>query len=380
MASNEVGHSSRIQTDDSVIHCGPCLSEGNSIDAYQICENCCEYLCDTCVRYHKKFSATSGHMIVKKDEFSKTQDFDDRHLFDFDQPIEDVPDLHPTTREHKEKYASLILSHCGDLNVKTPDDTKNCYITGCTLLTSGYLVLTDYENRSVKVLDTKHHAVLSEVFLNDAPWDVTMVTFHKLVVTLPSAQLIQYFTVDFGVLSKGECLVENGECRGIAHYDGHLVVSYDKPSKIQILSLDGHVLKSFKQDANGIHMFLCPHYVAISPDGKFIYISDRDTFTITKITFEGEIVASYEDRELCSPRGIVAKGDGTLIICNWRNNKLHLISSACEKVQILQPVSDDVLCPSAVCFCEDLNKLYVSRHWVGAHPNYINNIKVLEFE
>ncbi|KAL4217821.1 hypothetical protein ACF0H5_022560 [Mactra antiquata] len=401
MATNSIGLFDNVSADVRAIRCGPCLTEGNSIDAYHICENCCEYLCATCVRYHRKFTATAKHVIVKKSPFLEsnllenyleTNDGfssfnDDQHSSSADRPTESKQNthlsssgVHQTTRDNIEKYSMLIVAHCGDLNVKTEDDSRNCFITGCTLLTSGYLVITDHENRSVKIVDTKHSAILSELFLEDAPWDVTMVSSHRLAVTLPKARLIQYMIVEFGVLYEDQHVMLNGECRGIAHHDGHLVVSYDKPSMVQILSLDGHVLKSFDQNQNGVDLFRCPQYVAIGPDGRSIYVSDRDTFKITKITFEGKILATYVDHELCSPRGICAKGDGTLIICNWRNNKLHLISSACEKVKILQPLSDDVLCPTTVCFCDDLNKLYVSRHWVGAHPNYVNNMKVFEFE
>ena len=44
--------------------CDPCGNEGNMIEARQYCGVCSEFLCDPCVKYHRKFQITKNHKIV----------------------------------------------------------------------------------------------------------------------------------------------------------------------------------------------------------------------------------------------------------------------------------------------------------------------------
>ena len=44
--------------------CGPCGNKGNVIEAKQYCEVCAEFLCDHCVKYHRKLQIPTNHKTV----------------------------------------------------------------------------------------------------------------------------------------------------------------------------------------------------------------------------------------------------------------------------------------------------------------------------
>ena len=45
------------------IFCAPCLSENKSVAAFRFCAQCREYLCQNCVRHHKKLGLTKYHYL-----------------------------------------------------------------------------------------------------------------------------------------------------------------------------------------------------------------------------------------------------------------------------------------------------------------------------
>lgn len=368
---------------EPTIHCDPCLSELNTVDAEMFCEDCNQYLCHTCIRYHKKFSATENHILLDKDTMQRISSSADKYnVFNVNDPIEPNP-AGPSSPidNHKSEFEFKILKHIDDINIKTERDTKDCNITGSELLSSEYLALADYENQSVKILDPVRRQITAEIDLSSPPWDVTVLAPGELAVTLPKESKIQFVNFDNTGVYKGRTISTDGICRGISHSFGRLVVTFDEPQcKVEIMDPDGYVIKTISKTHNGKSLFKCPQNIAVTPDGKYIYITDRVTCNVTKMTYDGHVIAIYDDPELCSPEGIVATKDGSVIVCNYKNNMLHLVSPSCKKIKIIRPLSDDVLCPTAVCYCEERNKLYVSKWWIGAHPLYVNHVTVFEFE
>ena len=50
--------------------CGPCKSEGNEVEAKEFCGDCSDYLCDPCVKYHRKLPSLKSHKILSADDVS----------------------------------------------------------------------------------------------------------------------------------------------------------------------------------------------------------------------------------------------------------------------------------------------------------------------
>ena len=70
------------------------------------------------------------------------------------------------------------------VNVKAGDDKKTPDIRGCTVMTNGDVVLCDFYNCKIKLLNSS--GVLSRnVKLSSQPWDFSVLDPTSVIVTLP---------------------------------------------------------------------------------------------------------------------------------------------------------------------------------------------------
>ena len=70
------------------------------------------------------------------------------------------------------------------INVKLQSDAEDAWISGSTFLSSGELVLCDFNNKKLKLLD-KSLQMKESIDVSEIPWDVAAVNHHQVIVTFP---------------------------------------------------------------------------------------------------------------------------------------------------------------------------------------------------
>ena len=56
----------RSGSDQTFEHeCSSCQYDGATVEATGYCVDCTEYLCDTCIAFHKRSRASRGHTVLK---------------------------------------------------------------------------------------------------------------------------------------------------------------------------------------------------------------------------------------------------------------------------------------------------------------------------
>lgn len=140
----------------------------------------------------------------------------------------------------------------GEINVQTANDRYTCMVMGMVTIGDDKLAVTDYNNNSVKIVKIKQQKVVSHIQLSYEPWDVVLISDDVLAVSTPNEQTIHFLAISVsGKLSKGRELKVDGACRGLAYYGDTLVVTFDdQPGKVQIMNLQGKVLKSIERDVH----------------------------------------------------------------------------------------------------------------------------------
>ncbi|XP_060586969.1 E3 ubiquitin-protein ligase TRIM71-like [Ruditapes philippinarum] len=81
-----------------------------------------------------------------------------------------------TQKTLKIKFPSVQIksrrsSHQGEISVKTSKDKDMCWITGMTLLTPDLLIITDRNNKAVKMVVTSRQSVSDQLQLDANPWE-----------------------------------------------------------------------------------------------------------------------------------------------------------------------------------------------------------------
>ncbi|XP_053407735.1 uncharacterized protein LOC123547507 [Mercenaria mercenaria] len=265
----------------------------------------------------------------------------------------------------------LKYSHQGSVSVKTTQDKNMCYVTGMALLTPSKLVLTDYNNQSIKMIDTNSNSISHQLKPETAPGDLTLVTRDQLAVTLPGKNKIQFVSASSNKLSlKHTFKVDDGFCNGLSCYQEKLVVSFVKPSKLQIIDLNGKVLKTIITNSKGEDIFTWPNFV--TSNSHSIYVSDESRPALIRLNWHGKLRGIY--KAIQRPTGIAMLEDGSILVNNYPNGDIQHLSCDLSKSSI---VLKDLTKPFAICCSGTDNKLYISLNSSEEkNDNYIQIFKM----
>ncbi|XP_060576277.1 uncharacterized protein LOC132733632 [Ruditapes philippinarum] len=264
----------------------------------------------------------------------------------------------------KSRQCSLTDKIC----IKTSQDTSSnaCWITGITNLTPNILIITEYHNVAVKMVDISRKSVLAQHCFDSQPWDVTSVSENELAVTFPGNRSIQFICVSGNNLKKKQAIKVDGLCWGISYQEDKMVVSLSNPAKVQILAINGTVLHTIEDE----NIFKRPDNIATCDNG--IYISDCGMKTITKLNWQCEVKGEY----VCTvdPRGLTMSEDWTVFVCYPDNKTIGEISDDCNEGQVV--VDDKQLKPWAVHWSDETSSLYTSTQSSSEDDNFIKIFKL----
>ncbi|XP_053376428.1 uncharacterized protein LOC128547505 [Mercenaria mercenaria] len=279
------------------------------------------------------------------------------------------------TITHKKKELTLPrLSHQGDIYVKTPKDKEGCWVTGMVLLTPSRLILTDSNNKSIKMVDLNNKSVTDHLQLDTPPMDVTMVTSNQVAVTLSDKGTVQFISANSNRLSKKHKLKVDGYCCGISCYQEKLVVTFGNPRKVQIIDLKGKVLTTITDDSEGDSLyFVAPYHV--TSNSHFIYVSEARMYEVLRFNWEGEPIGRYSD--LTTPRGLVMLNNESILVSEKDSGNIQHISGDLSRGDI---VLKDLSSPDAICWCSTDSILYISCFTdEDLYSNSIKIYKMLEY-
>ncbi|XP_060562029.1 uncharacterized protein LOC132721695 [Ruditapes philippinarum] len=261
------------------------------------------------------------------------------------------------TESQSVQIMSRQSSHEGKICVKSSKDKDRCWITGMTLLTPDLLIIIDFNNNAVKMVDTSSQSVSDQLQLDGEPWNITTVTSTDLAATLPDEHSIQFISISSNKLIMRHTVKVDGDCCGISCYQGKLVVSFADPAKLQILDLNGVIQTTI----DGNNIFKNPDY--ITSNRSSIYVSDIGMKTVTRLNWQGDVVGSYSG--MSWPRGMSRSDDGSVFVCDYNRNVIEEVSGDCSTGNV---VLKNLKNPYAVCWCGETKKLYYSS-WQSDEKN-----------
>ncbi|XP_060558617.1 E3 ubiquitin-protein ligase TRIM33-like [Ruditapes philippinarum] len=152
--------------------CNPCKVAGDDIKAVGYCEDCCDCLCSDCFKGHHRNKFTRHHVIVK-DETLVAVDQDIASSISKITVKENI-----TSGVNKNEEFTFIQ----DINVKSDTDGKDCYITGMTLVSDNGLVLCDYYNQCLKLVDINKKIIKDVLSLQCEHLGITTISNDQIAV------------------------------------------------------------------------------------------------------------------------------------------------------------------------------------------------------
>ncbi|KAH3851989.1 hypothetical protein DPMN_094478 [Dreissena polymorpha] len=118
---------------------------------------------------------------------------------------------------------AIIVTGATPVSVRTPSDTSSSYyIYGMCGMFNGQILVIDYYNKRLKLLDLQHK-VVSECDMSGDPYNMCLITPCQVAVAVNKH--IQFVSVNSGQLVKGRRLQLQHDCAGVAHHQGDLYVT-----------------------------------------------------------------------------------------------------------------------------------------------------------
>ena len=172
-------------------------------------------------------------------------------------------------------FDKMSITAGNKINVKLQSDAKDAYISGSTFLSSGELVLCDYYNNKLKLLD-KSLQMKESIDLPGSPWDVAPVNQHQVIVTFPHEQHLQFIQVTPS-LALGHKVELGMECRGVTVSRESIYLSFDDSGecKVGIYDLTGKkkcIISPYNCKHGSNLQFKNPLYIDVLNDEKYLYL------------------------------------------------------------------------------------------------------------
>ena len=326
-------HASSDQTFE--YYCGPCKTEGKEIEARKYCEDCVEYLCDSCVNVHRKFSLLKYHKVK----------------------IVAARAAPSRTPGHRLLGRQIQLSK--KVNVSLDGDKKIPYITGCVFMPNGFFVACDWNNCHIKLFDSSL-SLQDSLQLSSYPWDVSVIDDSTVIITILNRKQLQYVQV-LPQFKLGHVIQLDKNCWGVEVSGQDIYVSCRNycDGEVRVLDKQGNLRRRLGIREDGSYLFLWPFYITVSTAGDKIFVSDYKTDTLTCMEVDGSIVYQYKDTDLKRPRGLYCDDGDNVMVCGFNSNNIHVITSAGKKYGNLLSSQDGLTGPWSVAYRKSDDALVV---------------------
>jgi len=183
------------------------------------------------------------------------------------------------------------------------------------LLSTDRLVVGDYRNQSVKLVDVVQDKVLHQLEVDGKPTSVCSLPEARVAVTLPYKNGILILHCD-NKLSIVDTITVQGRCWSIAYSNKLLIVLYKDPCyKIEIMSLNGSVIKQYELQYGSDRFYLgSPLSVMTEGDVTSIYVCDFNNKRILRLDENLQEQQIYRLPDGAEQRCVLAVGENQLLV------------------------------------------------------------------
>lgn len=239
--------------------------------------------------------------------------------------------------------------------VRTETDTTQCHITGCAFISASRLILADYNNKKLKILDIDRQSVVEEKTLGTEPFDIAILPQNQVAVSLPFKEKIQILS-NTSKLTKFRSIPVKRNCCGMVYHQDLLYVVCRQPNSLLVLDMQIGVQRDVTLQAAMNVTFQNPLHIAGSHDGQHLYISDWKSNFVASITLQGKVTGVYKNDEMKYPRGLLVMPGGSLLVCCGSSGTIHHVSSDLKKGLTK---NKKVTLATSICYQPDKQTIFV---------------------
>ena len=236
------------------------------------------------------------------------------------------------------------------VNIKVQSDSNDAWISGSAFLPSGELILCDWLNKKLKLLD-ENLQMKESIDVPGRPWDVAPVNQHQVIVTFPWQQYLQFIQVTPS-LALGHTVNLGMECMGVTVSRESIYILFFESGegKIGIYDLTGKKKRIIGpyNGKDGKVLIEFPCNIAVSNDDKLFVSDGSSTPTVYCLESSGKVLYTVSNPLFEACRGIIVDENENLLVCDVDRNKVFLITKDGKEVREFLTENDDVWRPYTV--------------------------------
>ncbi|KAH3878830.1 hypothetical protein DPMN_002730 [Dreissena polymorpha] len=243
-------------------------------------------------------------------------------------------------------------------HVKMPSESDTCFITAVCALPNGQVLVADYFNKRVKLLNQQYH-VVSHLDFRDAykqlDSDMCLITPTEVAVAMDDE--VQFITVSQSQLAKGRKLKLQHSCNAIAYLHDDLYICSD--TALYKYRLSGKQVCRLYEDTSA---YKTVYKCAVSPTGDRLYITSYMEDKLLTLARDGTLLATYTDPALGDLYGLHVTPAGQVLVCGYCPGTILQVGwEGQSKLATLVTVEDGVRRLRSVCYSSTTSSIIVGQ-------------------
>ncbi|XP_060582774.1 uncharacterized protein LOC132739136 [Ruditapes philippinarum] len=265
------------------------------------------------------------------------------------------------TTKRRVSSRSIDVSCKEDIN-----ETRTRIVTGACLIPNCRIAVIDSHRDTCKLVDLRTEQVISFSKFDCQPFDVTNVSENEIAVTFPvEGKLKLVMVCDDASLIEQKTFDVGAGCCGVHYFNRKYVIAFKKclggRPRIDIIDLQGQLLKSIENDNRRTPLFKSAYYVTVSPDGATLYVTERNKKSVICLSMDGQILGIYMMES--SSYGIAVDETGSVFVCMTdlgTYSSILQLSDDCESAKTLFKVDRVFL--SAITYCNENQSFFMPKY------------------
>ena len=284
----------------------------------------------------------------------------------------EIPPVPPTIKTHpvspkREKaiapqdICAVKIKECG---MRLHSDESPCDVTGTAIMPDGRLVLVDFNNKKLKVVD-KDFKLLTDFKMDHYVFDATVVDENQVAVTMPREKMIHIISLQDGSKSS-ESIATRLECWGIDTFDDKFVtVTSNDCHMVLIMNRKGVELVSANLGTHDPNLkwpiSVCVDtrdriFIACQGEGR----SDEVKGSLIMIDRAGEVKHMFIDDNLIKPTSCTMDDDANVYVCGLDSANVYQVVKSGDQ---LCPVISGLYKPIHINFENVTNSLFITERF-----------------
>ena len=237
-------------------------------------------------------------------------------------------------------------------------DGKTLDISGCDFMPNGELVLCDYKNHAIVVLNNSM-SFKESLNLKSAPspYDVASVSDKMAVVTLSAVKQLQFIDIKPKLKTVNEIQLDK-KCWGVDVVDDVIYVTCSdmnllgrRNGEVRVLKLDGTLIRKLGLNKDGSYMFVRPFGLAVNATSGNVFVTDRYDGMVTCLnSSDGTVVNQVKHYRLAGVRGICVDDGDNAMMCGKDSKNILILTAEGKLHYSVVKASDGVKSPLSVAY------------------------------